>query len=365
MTTSSTSSSEHCTPELVIVGPDSIVAALPYIIGFTPHDSLVVMWMRAGCVRLTMRLDLPPIGASPLGWIDAVMEHRGTHDEVIVCIVPSNDEGARTPNGNLRAHDLIDGLLLRLQAQSCPIRDCLLIVGDRWWSFLCAEPECCPPDGTEVDPRVVDEVAARFALAGVARLPSRQSVLAICAPDVVVQATHRPLVRQARRALAARLRSAVEPSGALEAWRDESIGSIRHWLLESWSPTPQDSHEPAQIMVALCDVRVRDTVLWEVAQSRHHDAHRAFDRAAEVLRAAPRGVIAPIGTVTALLAWLIGDGVRATAALDRVSADDPDYSLAELLRGSLAAGLPPSGWLEMMSRLDRDACRHGAAAPPR
>ena len=72
-------------------------------------------------------------------------------------------------------------------------------------------------------------------------------------------------------------------------------------------------------------------------------------------------MIAPIGTVTALLGWLIGDGVRAMAALERVWAEDPDYSLAELLGRSINAGLPPTSWRDMMGGLTREACRTPSA----
>ena len=74
-------------------------------------------------------------------------------------------------------------------------------------------------------------------------------------------------------------------------------------------------------------------------------------------------MIAPIGTVTGLLGWLIGDGVRAVAALERVWAEDRDYSLAELLGRSINAGLPPSSWRDMMRGLTREACRGAQVRP--
>jgi hypothetical protein len=140
----------------------------------------------------------------------------------------------------------------------------------------------------------------------------------------------------------------------LESWREESISLVHDWLL---APKHSDSAHDVEVLVALRDIRVRDTVLWQVAQSRSHDAHMAFDRAAELLRGAPTGAIAPIGTVTALLAWLIGDGVRAGAALDRVRDEDFAYPLADLLSRSIAAGLSAASWLEMMRGLTRTACR--------
>ena len=347
------------TPELVITGPDSIVASLPFIIGFTPSDSLVVMWLDAGCVRLTMRLDLPPDGAAHEPWIDAVMAHRRAHSEVIICVVPAAHRGVRDEIGRLRGQGLVASLLELLRGTECGVRDALLVVDNRWWSYLCQEPECCPEAGTEVDPAVSDTIAARFALAGVARLTDRDAVLAICAAEEGRQAQMLPLVRDARRSLITRIAEAANPARHLDYWRDEGIGLVREALL---TPTPGDPRRDAEVLVWLCDTRVRDTVLWEVAHSADHDPHRAFDRAAELLRCAPAGVIAPIGTVTALLGWLIGDGVRAVAALERVHDEDPDYAFAELLRRSIAAGLPPAGWREMMTGLSREACR-GARRP--
>jgi hypothetical protein len=284
------------------------------------------------------------------------MAHHADHDEVIVCVLTSPDVGARDASGGLIAREVVAALRVRLLGAHCLLREALLIVDGRWWSYGCGEVACCSADGHALDERIADQVAARFALAGVAQLPDREAVVALCAADPALQASNLPRVQRARRARDVLVRSAGE--GAREAWRDQSIALVLDWLI---SPTPTSARHP-EILVALCDVRVRDTVLWEIAQSGNHDAHRAFDRAAEALRGAPRGVIAPVGSVTAVLAWLIGDGVRATAALDRVMEADPRYPLAHLVRRSVVAGLSPASWLAMMRQLDRSACRSGEAS---
>jgi len=351
--------SDRLVPELVIAGSDSIVASIPFIIGFAPHNSLVVMWLSAGCVRLTMRLDLPPQGdvssrdlLSP--WIDAVMAQCGSHDEVILCVAWPPDVMVRDAAGELRSRDLMCALLERLSRTDCLVRDALLMQSDRWWSFLCEQPECCPASGTPLDRSIADEVAARFAFAGVAQLPDRQAVLDTCAADHERQEVNRALVRKARRKVSVRMSQSLDSARELEIWREESISQVCECLLAT---EPWDSTHDVDVLVALRDVRVRDTAMWHVAQSRSHDSHVAFDRAAELLRGAPTGAVAPIGTVTALLAWLIGDGVRAGAALDRVRDEDPAYALADLLSRSIAAGLSAASWLEMMRGLTREACR--------
>jgi hypothetical protein len=42
------------------------------------------------------------------------------------------------------------------------------------------------------------------------------------------------------------------------------------------------------------------------------------------------------------VAWQSGKGALANVALDRALADDPDYSMAHLLRQVISAGAPPS-----------------------
>ena len=345
-------------PDLILAGPDSIAASIPFVIGFTPHDSLVVMWLREGRVRLTMRMDLPPEHATLDDWVDAVMAHRSSSEEVILCVTPAVDANVRDRDGDLHSRALISALLEKLDKTDCQVRDALLLTSDSWWSYLCGEPECCSPAGTPLDLEIAEGVAAQFTLAGVGRLLDRDAVVAVCAPDPARQAAHRTGVREAARARFDRLANAADRAVEWDAWRDDSIALVLDTLIQA--PMTRADRE-AEVLFALCDVRVRDTVLWEIANSDRHDPHRAFEAAAALLRGAPAGVIAPIGTVTGLLGWLIGDGVRAMAALDRVWAEDPDYPLAQLLGRSINAGLSPTSWRDMMGGLTRDACR-GARA---
>ena len=351
-------------PDLVLAGPDSIAASIPFIIGFTPRDSLVVMWLHDGHVRLTMRMDLPQAHADPDDWANAVMAHRSFSEEVILCVIPADEDSPREGNGELHSRPLMSAMLDQLSKTDCKVRDALLLSMGCWWSYLCEEPECCSPAGTPLDPKIVEGVAAQFALAGVGRLPDRAAVVAVCAPDPVRQVANRTKVREAAQARSDRLARARDRDTEWDTWRDDSISLILESLIER--PELGSGHD-AEIFLGLCDVRVRDTVLWEIANSDAHDPHRAFEAAAALLRGAPAGVIAPIGTLTALLGWLIGDGVRAMAALERAWAEDPNYSLAELLGRSINAGLSPSSWREMMGGLTREACRGVrtlSAAPP-
>ena len=61
------------------------------------------------------------------------------------------------------------------------------------------------------------------------------------------------------------------------------------------------------------------------------------------------GYIAAPASLLAFTAWQTGDGALANIALDRALADQPDYSMALLLRDILDAGTPPSAAVPPMT----------------
>ena len=46
----------------VLRGPDAVIAAIPYLLGFHPQDSIVIVWMRERRICLTQRMDLASDG---------------------------------------------------------------------------------------------------------------------------------------------------------------------------------------------------------------------------------------------------------------------------------------------------------------
>lgn len=324
---------------LSLTSPSALVAAIPYLLGFHPARSAVVLWLEGGRILLTQRLDLPPAdGGADDPWLRAVWGHAAAdraEELVLVCV----DEQLRPP--------LVERLVECAGVAGVQVRDVLLVVEGRWRSLLCDDPSCCPDGGRPVPAAEVDRIAAEFAVLGRAPLPSREDLvrgMAADPPDAAVVA-----------ALA--VVDAV-PDGGLEAWRDDRIADALA-LLERSGPGRPAPDALASVIAGLADVRVRDTVLWEVAGRPVEDCETGVAALLVAVRAAPEGRVAPVATCCAALCWLAGDGARALTALDRAQADDPGYSLADLLRTSIGAGLPPSAWREALGALSRQECRHG------
>lgn len=112
-----------------------------------------------------------------------------------------------------------------------------------------------------------------------------------------------------------------------------------------------------QVLGALADVRIRDTVIWDLLQRPSQQWSEAANRLVPLVQRAAPGHVAPVATILGLLRWQLGDGTRASIALDRALADNPDYTLGRLIDGCLQAGIAPTMWREGLGSLSREQCR--------
>ena len=140
-----------------------------------------------------------------------------------------------------------------------------------------------------------------------------------------------------------------------ETHRDLAISQMLARLCDG-----DDSGDEALLLAGLADLRARDTLLWEILGRPAAQWGPAADRLLGTVRRAAPGSAAPAATVLAILRWQQGDGTRAGIAVDRALADDPDYTLAQLVDGCLRAGITPSAWREGLRSLTREQCRRPA-----
>ena len=91
---------------------------------------------------------------------------------------------------------------------------------------------------------------------------------------------------------------------------------------------------------------IRDDA-WARMDPQHQAAHQRLWT--DLIRRAQPGYVAAPASLLAFTAWQGGDGALANLALDRALADQPDYSMALLLRDILDAGTPPSAAVPPMT----------------
>lgn len=324
--------------------PAAVCCAIPYLLGFHPQRSAVLLWLQGSQVVLTERIDLPAPEIDGSLWARAAGSHpvAGTTDTVIVVLIPDEDRPADVERLRVLAHALVD-------QQWAPRVDVVRLLDDRWLDLLCDDPGCCSLDGEPIDPELRDAIAAEFAGRGISPLASRDALVGALAPDA-------DLVEQVvATGVLAGERGVSLTGDRREAWRDDMIHAVLAWARDR--SAPPDPRRMATLLLALRDIRVRDTVLWEVARMKPRKVVVAADQFTRLLRAAPEGDVATVAVCACVACWLVGDGTRATVAVDRALADAPEHFLAQGFDHALRSGQPPHLWRDVVRGLSREDCR--------
>ena len=150
-------------------GPAELLSAMPYIMGFHPNDSLVALGLRGSGLHLQLRGDLPDDqdAAQMLAEHYAGLFGRNAIDGALLI-------GYGPPG---RAEPFLRTVAAALSGRGIAVLDMLRTHEGRYWSLLCAVPDCCPPEGRPYDPET-SIAAAEATLAGLVALPDRAAVAA-------------------------------------------------------------------------------------------------------------------------------------------------------------------------------------------
>ncbi|MQA93887.1 MAG: DUF4192 family protein [Streptosporangiales bacterium] len=316
-------------PMIRLKSPVDVLGAVPYLVGYHPEDSVVMLALDPASGRdvFTMRADLPP-SAAHAGALAASLTAAAVREGAGAVVLVGYGPGPRvTP--------VIDGLRSRLRAVGVSVVDALRAEGGRFWSYVCGSAHCCPPQGTPYDAGAT-RVAATAASAGMVALPSRAALARSIAPAVgAVRQRMRVATGRAERRLV-RFTATGGGAGRLTAEGDASVRSAyrRHAESGGWL----DDHEVAWLGLMLTSFRVRDVAWANVDVFGPPVALRLW---ADVVRRVDGAYVAAPASLLAFAAWRAGDGGLAGLAVDRALTADPEYSMAKLIGEMLTAGVPP------------------------
>jgi hypothetical protein len=322
-----------------IGSPDALLAVVPWLLEFEPSNSMVVVGTEPpdAQVRLTLRYDLPdPPDAEAAA---AIAAHAAS-------VLAAQDINCAVAVGYGQA-DLVtpvaDALCEHAPQAGIVLTELLRVENKRYWSYLCADPGCCLPEGVPFD--VTGHPAAQaLADAGSARVLSGRAELAatVAAVDGEIaeamgRATRkaeeevaRLIARAARSGRQASIRRLIATAGVRAVC--EAIKRYRRGS----SVGPETA---AWLTVVLRDLRVRDDA-WARMLPEHRTAHLRLWT--DLTRMACPGYVRAPASLLAFVAWQSGNGALANVALDRALTEDPYYSMARLLRQAVDSGAPPS-----------------------
>ncbi|GAA3294980.1 DUF4192 domain-containing protein [Streptomyces cinereospinus] len=356
--------------------PAELADALPYLLGYRPEDSIVLVALhdRGGRGRFggRARLGIPPhaddwesvAGQLAHGLVRG-SERRGARPEQIVayvCQEPGTGETGRQVMERLRP--LAQQLRLQCGLLDVPVIEALCISEGRFWSYCCDIQECCPAEGVPMGLPGTSVLAAAATYAGIqvrgtlrelrARLQPWETAAAL-EQETALDAASMTLVprmldetgrvdvaestlRRARRMLG-RLADAPPVSGAFLAdLRDDGL---------------LGDDEAAALILGLQDRGTRDRAAeWMEG-----------DEAAQALRlwrALARRCVGSYGehaaaplTLAGWVAWSAGDDLEAREALAMALGADPGYLFARLLHQAVNENLDPES-IRRCLRAERD-----------
>jgi hypothetical protein len=325
-----------------------VLEAVPYLLGFHPRQSLVIVGLHQSSVRLTLRMDLDDARRTePIEDAVAVLWRAGVSKAILIIYrdlagAPGRADAITTTWDAfdvLPERQLVDAAAAAMVETGVAVLDALLVRGDQWWTYIGHESGCaCCADGPHLAGDT-SPVAAAATFAGMVAHADREALVAVLEPedaasraqrlsgiyeceDAMVQAAlDGHLLREQR----ARKRALF--AGAREADR----------CLIPKSAVVASEQVLFRHATALGDLDIRDSLWLAIDQGRLDG--RGFWHV--LLRQLP----APYDCAPLFLfgwaTWREGNGALAAIAAERALASDPSYSAADLLLNAVRHGLDP------------------------
>ncbi|MFE9881309.1 DUF4192 domain-containing protein [Streptomyces sp. NPDC005784] len=344
--------------------PAELADALPYLLGYRPEDSIVLVALHdrerrgrfGGRARLGIPAgaeDWPSVSDQLAQGLVKGSERRGARPESMVaylCQEPGKGESGLEVMERLRP-------LAQLLRTACgrldvPVIEALCISDGRFWSYTCPGQGCCPAEGTSMGLPGTSVLAAAATYAGLqvrgslkdltARLLPWESTAALgqevaldtaCMALVprILEDDSRAEVAEEALALARRIRDRLAVASAVSGTRPSDLRD--DGLLEN--------DEAATLILGLQDRTTRDRAAQWMEGDEAAPALRLWRALARRCVGPYREHAAAPLTLAGWVAWSMGDELEAREALAMALGADPDYLFARLLHQACNEGLDP------------------------
>lgn len=317
---------------LKLNSPEQWLTAIPYMIGFPPRESLVLLCLAGPRKRnqLTIRVDVPAAESGAADLVAALVEPVMRAEPEHLLLVIYRDAGGR-PDG--LDHALVEEVELAFGAQGVDVLDSLAVRDDRWFLLApCDDDECCPVDGRPL-PEPDERIRAELVLTGHALAESRDELVQRLAQ---VRGIGLALVGDLCDELADDFITAMTTGErTFNEWCDATLELWRALLREPPRTAELPPRTVARLLVAFMSIHLRD----ELAQVASEFPQPAIAALTELVRRSPDDYVPGPATILGLVAGFEGNGCLALIAYERALTIDPTYRFAVLLHQALTHGV--------------------------
>ena len=304
-----------------------LLAVVPYLMGFHPSDSVVLVGFGDRTVRFVARVDLPePDDPGPTRQLAEVADRQAIDEVALVGYGPL-----------ARVDPAVLELCVRLEEIGLPVREALRVTDDRYWSYLCDNPQCCAPEGTpfrgETSP-----VAVSAVVAGCVALPDRAAMEQRVAS--VVGAEREAFAAATAHAEHRISKAFISGDQALVRARLVRGGAgLLDRALRRYENGGRLGDPAAAWLSVLLGEEQFASVAWQRVDRTGAAAHIAMW--CDLTRRVEPAYLPPVATLLGYAAWRTGDGALAGIAVQRALDVKPTYEPAQVIQALLDAGTPP------------------------
>lgn len=350
-------------PRITLRSPAELADALPYMLGFHPTDSLVMVAVHGEGGRFGGRLRVG-IPATPAEWEETARqvadclirgcERRGGKPEGIVVFLCQEPQGGESGQRVMtRLRPLAQRIRLACGALDVPVLEALCLSAGRFWSYVCPDQRCCPAEGSPLAAVGTSVMAAAATFAGLQVRGSLKEIESRLAPlgGAVAAEMERALDRAAAALVPKILDGATREEVGAETLALARALMRRITLAPPLEGTPADDRddalldhdEAAALILGLQDREIRDIAAEWMEDEEAGPALRLWRALARrCVGAYGEHAAAPL-TLAGWVSWSLGDEPTARIALGLALRADADYRFAQLLHHACNEGIDPEG----------------------
>lgn len=319
----------------VVKTPADLVSAVPFLIGYHPVNSLVVISVKDDALNMAMRVDLPEAN-TPAKAFDTLASHLKRDEAEMALIVAYSDD--REANERV-----LNEMLNACTRAEIKVKEAMEIRAGKYRSVICQDETCCPADGNEMPDFKSARVTAEQVADGKV-LPFESSEGLVASLDSNELATNKEFGDLVNSIInAENPENKGQFSNEFQRKGAEALNEMK--LL--FSLEAEISNElKAQVIAGVQDIQVRDYAL-----GLFEDSEMGKNFYLTLFKSAPKEFSHPLASLASAYVYECGEGALAQRLLDKAIENDPEYSLSKLLRRVFSSGWPPTGFAQLRAEL--------------
>ena len=310
---------------------DRYIAELPYLLGYEPTNSVVAIWLHADMtMAFAQRADIPDVENDVSNFV-TIGDHNPRSAALI--LIYSDKSPSELWDFAINIGDTVED-------NDITVQDILKVNGQEYSTFFVPKDELDSQETVKVDETVLSQVQEYHKNQEIGS--DRDSLMSkyLCADEVSDDLTK--LIKKLNQLIESLFDSEVK-------FNREYALSYFIDVYENWPDYPVE--ELAILAIYLHDIKVRDEVLIQINSLDKEGIEKALHIASKMFAVTPKEHSTPLYTVTAVMAWISGNGALSNMLIDRALEVTPDYNLATLIKMAVSSGLNPSLWREVISEI--------------